>query len=325
MIPPVLLAEATRRDEVAGRDLVESTHVGHVVVTVDDEVRLSLGDPDRPTFSRSSVKPVQAGVCLEILAEHGWPDGRPAAREIAIGWASHRAEDVHLRATTTLCGRAGITVDDLTCPPDLRPDDPGDGFQRIHHNCSGKHALFALAGRAMGVGREDLLDRQGPLQQRILRVVDEVFGPTDAVGVDGCGAPAVRAPLVGLARGFGHLAADDRWKQVREAAFQHPVLIAGTGWLDSHLLAHGTVAKRGAEGVRAAGWVAHGHRVGVALKVEDGADRGADAALAAIAQAAGRWVGDWVPAAMTGGGRRVGEVRAASSLVDDVRPLEGLG
>ncbi len=321
MTDPVRLVEVTRRDEVAGRDLVESIHVGHVVVTVDGELVSALGNPLRPTFSRSSVKPVQAAVCLEILAEHDWPGGRPSSREIAIGWASHRAADEHLSATRELCERAGITPEELTCPPDLRPGDTSSGRHRIHHNCSGKHALFALAGHALGLHGDELLDRAGPLQERLLDAVDDVFGPLDAVGVDGCGAPAVRSPLVRLAGGFARLAAEDRFQDVRDAAFAHPLLIAGEGWLDSSLLAAGTLAKRGAEGVRAAGWTANGKRVGVALKMEDGADRGADVALAAVIEAAGRPVGGWEPEVMTGGGNRVGEVRPSALLLEVLRAV----
>ncbi len=320
-----LLVEVTRRDEVSGEELVESTHVGHVVVTVDGELVVAIGDPDRPTFPRSSVKPVQATACLEVLAEHGWPGGRPTPREVAISWASHRAEDVHLDAAAQLCRRARIADDALTCPPDLRPGAPADGRERLHHNCSGKHALFALAGAALGQRGEALLDRSGPLQHRLLAALDDVFGPTDAVGVDGCGAPAVRCALRSLADGFGRLAHDDRFREVRDAGFAHPLLVAGTGWLDSALLSHGTVAKRGADGVRCAGWVAGGRRLGVALKVEDGSDRAADVALAAVADAAGRWTGGWAPEPVSGGGRPVGRARPAAALVDALAVLQGTG
>ncbi len=322
-IPARPLALVTRRDELTGEPRTESRHVGHVVVTLDDRVVAAHGDVERPTFLRSAIKPIQARVCLEILAEAGWPGGRPEPAEIAIGWASHQAEDEQLATIRRLLERSGTSPDALTCPPDVRPGGPADKA-RIHHNCSGKHALFALAGQALGLTGAHLIDRDGELQVRILAALTDAVGPVSAVGVDGCGAPAVEAPLVGLARAFGSVAGDHAYAQVRQAGFDQPGMVAGGGRLGTALLSNGTLAKNGAEGVFAAGWVGAAGRVGVAVKTEDGADRAASAAIAAVVEAAGRPLGGWVPEPALGGGRPVGEVAAAPELdevLDEVREL----
>lgn len=321
------LAEVTR-GVADGSAIVESRHAGHVVVVSAapgkaPRVSLAHGDPARPTFARSAVKPFQATACLELLAEHA-PDVAVPADELAVAWASHRGERRHLDAVERLLARSGTDPDDLTCPPALPeadttwpPASPGVPPTRIRFNCSGKHALFALAGAAVGVRGATVVDPDGPVQRRVLGVLDEVVGPLDGHGVDGCGAPAVVVPLVGLARGFLALAVEPRWAAVRAAGFAHPGLVGGRGRIESALLAAGVIAKVGAEGVYGAGWIDDdGTAHGVAVKAEDGAVRGAAPALHAVLVARGAVAADvWTPPPVLGGGRPVGVVRPAPALV----------
>ncbi|MEX1163903.1 MAG: asparaginase [Nitriliruptor sp.] len=309
----------TRTDVWSGRPLVESRHRGHLaLVGRDDELVAALGDPDRVTFVRSTAKPFQATACLELLDLAGPELG---ADEVAVGWASHRAEPTHLAAVRSLLARSGTTPEDLTCPPTSGEHDPGAPPSRLTSDCSGKHALFALAGQQQGTTRDRLLDPDGPLQRVVLGVVEEFLGPPVAVGVDGCGAPAVAVPLRALAAGFAAVASQARLRRVREAGFAHPKLVGGEGRLESTLLAHGVVAKSGAEGVFAAGWLApDGSPRGLALKAEDGASRAVTAAALAVLVAAGRVDADlWSPAPILGGGRPTGAVRVS----DEVAQLLG--
>lgn len=311
--PPVAV-RVTRRDLPTGDEVVESVHRVHVVLVRDGERVAALGDPDRLTFPRSAVKPVQARACLAILDEAGWPGGRPGDDEIAIAWASHRAQPEHVAVVERLCARASISTAQLTCPPDRAPDGPADVERRILHNCSGKHALFALTGRVLGVTGPALLDPAGPLQSRLLTALADHLPGVQGHGVDGCGAPAVRAPLSSLASLFADVATHPDWSVIRTAGFAHPRLVGGAGRLESALLAGGTVAKLGAEGVYAAGWEHAGARVGVAVKAEDGDIRGAAAVLAAIAGAAGRDLRGWAPQAPTSGSTVVGRVEVAAEV-----------
>lgn len=311
-LPPVVV-EATRHDQRDGTDHVESRHRGHVVVVgPDDEVAIAIGDAEQVTFFRSAVKPWQALASLAILEEHGVP--LPSEEELAVSWASHRAEPIHLRAVRTLLDRSGTPPDQLTCPEALSVD-PAAGWARLHHNCSGKHALFALAGRALGCSRERLLDPAGPLQTRVLAELGRAFGPSRAIAVDGCGAPAIAAPLDALARGFRRLA-DQAGVPVVEAGHAHPTLVGGTGRLETALLGAGITAKPGAEGVFAAAWRDDRGCWGLALKIEDGAARAAEAAAYAVVTALGVAAADlWEAPAVLGGGAPVGRVVATGDLV----------
>lgn len=310
-----LLAEVTRHATFSGGDeLVESRHHGHLVVTgPDGAVRHAVGDPDRVTFVRSTSKPFQATACLELLGDDAT---ELTDEEVALSWASHRAEPIHLETARQLLERSGTGPDELTCPPSRSEDDPALPEARIQHNCSGKHSLFALTGRTLGLRGEQLLDPDGPLQRSVLGAASDALGPATAVAIDGCGAPTVAVPLAALARAFAALAAGGRWQRVRDAGLAAPALVGGEGRLETALLGAGVLAKVGAEGVFAAGWRApDGTPRGLAVKVEDGTERaGGVAAHAALVAAGVVPASVWSPAPVLGGGRPVGRVRAAAEL-----------
>lgn len=310
---PALLVETTRslRD---GPDRVESRHRGHlVVVGPDGQVVAGLGDAEHPIFVRSAAKPFQATVASE-LADRDVPPG-----PLAVGWASHRGEPEHLAAVTRLLGLAGLGPDDLTTPAATPAVDPAGGTSPLAHNCSGKHAMFALAGVAVGSRGRDVLDPDGPVQRPVLATLSEVLadGAPLPVAVDGCGAPAVAAPLRGLADAYRRLAEPEgRWAPVVAAGLANPHLVGGTGRLETALLEVGVVAKPGAEGVFGAGWRDGRGAWGLALKVEDGASRAASVALAGFLAAVGAADPDgWERPEVLGGGRPAGEVRVAPELL----------
>ena len=310
------LAEVTRRDVRRDLEVSESTHQGSLALCdIDGQVLASLGDPWRSTFVRSTAKPFQVTACLELLALAG---GSPSSSEIAVSWSSHRGEPQQIEAVRRLLRRSATTSDQLTTPPDRPEADPGATPAPILHNCSGKHAMFALAGSEQACPRGRLLDADGPLQRPVLAVLEEALGPLDAIGTDGCGAPAVAVPLARLARAFAALAGEERWSRVREAGLAHPRLVGGIDRLETALLEVGVVAKIGAEGVFGAGWLDDRGRVrGLAVKAEDGAPRAATAATVELLEALGVVRRDlWRPAAPHGGGRPVGRVQAAPAVVE---------
>ena len=316
-----LLAEVTRRDQRDGTEVVESTHAGHLVVCgPGGRVVSSLGAPERTTFVRSAVKPLQAAACLEILAAQGGAAVVPSLRETAVAWSSHRGEPQHLAAVTELLARSGTAPTALTCPPAAPEADPGATPTRLRHNCSGKHALFALAGAALGVRGPALLDPDGPLQRRVLGQLSDALGPPVALATDGCGAPAVAVPLHRLASGFQRVLTDPRYAPVREAGAAYPLLVGGEGRLESALCAAGVTAKVGAEGVYAAAWYDRdGATWSLAIKAEDGAVRGVAAVVAALLVALEVVPATtWQPPPPLGGGRPVGVVRAAPGVVGSV-------
>jgi L-asparaginase II len=321
---PAVLVEVTRRDAASGRELVESVHHGHlVVVDGDGGIVVAAGDPDTTVLPRSAVKPFQAAACLELLGDDATSLSQ---EEVAVAWASHRAEPAQLAAVRRLLARSGTAEESLSCPTAVPPDEPGAPASRVACNCSGKHALFALTAQRNGLPRDPsaLLAPDGPLQSRVLAHMAAMIGPPRAVAVDGCGAPAVAVPLVVLARAFTALAAEARFAQVRAAGLTHPALIGGHEprtdgphpVVDTALLSVGIVAKRGAEGVLAAGWrLRDGSVGGAAVKASDGSMRGAATALVATLEDRGVVPrGTWMEAVPLGGAVPAGSVRPAGPL-----------
>lgn len=321
----VPLAEVTRRDEASGDVLVESIHAGHLVVvgpgrrpvgpdavTASGTTVASLGDPQALTYVRSAAKPLQTVAALGLLGARG---DELSDTEVAVSWASHRGETRHLGAVRRLLERSGTLPEQLTCPPAVAEAEPGAVPTRIQHNCSGKHALFALAGREIGASRSSLLDRSGRLQQYLLDELARWMNIV-AVGVDGCGAPAVAAPLSSLATAYAGLANLACGERVRDAGRAHPLLVGGEGRLESALLGAGVVAKVGAEGVYAVGWTAaDGGNWALACKATDGSIRGVAAATIALLEGAGVVPpGTWSPPAPLGGGEPVGSVRVTAEV-----------
>ncbi|CAN5848728.1 asparaginase [soil metagenome] len=268
----------------------DALHVGHVaVVDVAGRVIAAHGDPSVVTYPRSALKPFQAAAALQLLADH------PPADEIAIMAASHVGTRTHQAAVVRVLDRAGLTAGALGCPPAL-PTDPAALLERpeptpLAHSCSGKHAGFLLAAVTAGAGPEDYLDEDHPVQRAVWSLLrtataTQPSGP----GVDGCGAPAWRVPLMALARAFATATADHAELGAVAAAMQtHPLLIAGHDVVDTELMRAepAIVAKRGAEGTLAFAAPSPAGPVGVAIKVSDGAMRAVGPVAVAILQRLG--------------------------------------
>ena len=248
--------------------VVESTHRVHAVAVRDGKVVDSAGDAELVTFMRSAAKPLQA---LPLALEH--PD--LPAEELAIACASHEAREEQLAAVSALLARADSGPDDLECGAQ-------DG-SRLRHNCSGKHAGMLLRAHANGWPREGYRLAEHPLQRELHGLVAEAAGlrasdvPT---GIDGCGVVAYAMSLRSMAEAFARLVRGELdGADVVTAAMQaKPDLIGGPSAADSTFMRarKGAIAKRGAEGVLCA---ALPDGTGIALKVEDGANRAAGPAL----------------------------------------------
>ena len=306
-----------------GVDVLESVHRGALVVLgADGEPLLTAGDVARPVLPRSSNKPVQATTYLRA----GWQPRDE--RDLAIAAASHSGEDGHRELAGELLSVAGLGPDDLGCPPAL-PQHEGTRAQwlvagrtpeRLAMNCSGKHAAMLAACVAAGWPTAGYLDPDHPLQQAIQERLGEVSGePVSAVVVDGCGAPQHALSVTGLARGVLSLVQAEPGtpeRRVADAMRAHPWLVAGTGRDDTELMqaVPGLLVKGGADGVHVAALPGAG---AVALKLDDGGDRGRLPALTAgllrlgvPAEALARWASTPV----SGGEGVVGSVRAATVL-----------
>ncbi|MFC8599004.1 asparaginase [Isoptericola sp. NPDC057191] len=282
--------------EVVRGDLVESVHLGHLVVLgPDGDVRLALGEPTTTIWPRSSVKPLQALAMLRSGLD--LPD-----RLLALAAASHSGAPEHLAAAREILAGAGLDESALRSTPDLplgRAEalawqEAGRKPERIAQNCSGKHAAMLATCVAAGWDTASYLDLAHPLQRVVRDVVVEVTGDDEPhVTTDGCGAPLFSTSVLGLARSFGRLAAaaaatpdgGDAGRVARAMA-GYPEMVAGRGREDTLVMTAvpGTIAKIGADGVCAAG-LRDGSAV--AFKILDGGDRARPAILAAAVRAAG--------------------------------------
>jgi L-asparaginase II len=272
-VPPIPLVQVVRSG------FVESVHVGSVaVVDLDGDLVASAGEPDRVTYARSSMKPLQATVSVTLASEDLPPS------EVAIMCASHNGETVHLDAVRSVLDRAGLGFDALRTPSsfplDLESARAVPGERPEYHNCSGKHAGMLLACARAGFPPETYPDPDHPLQVAVLDAVRNASGEEPAaIGVDGCGVPVHALPLRAMARTFARLASPGLipgGDQVVGGMRAEPYLVAGRDRVCTAVMqaAPDVFVKVGAEGLICAGLSGRG--LGVAIKVDDGNPRALD-------------------------------------------------
>jgi len=294
---------------------VESVHTGHLVVLAPDgSRRFAAGEPDQPVFARSSLKPLQALGMLRAGVDFG-------AAELALASSSHSGSPQQLELIAAELRAAGLTEDDLECPPALPLGvaeqraylAAGLGESRLAMNCSGKHAGMLLACLRNGWPVSGYLAPMHPLQQLLAATVAELTGePIVATGVDGCGAPLFATSLTGLARAFSLIATGGgELRRLAEALRANPELLGGPGRMVTRLMqaVPGLIAKDGAEGVFAAALPDGG---ALAVKIDDGAPRAADRAVVLGLRhlgVSGPAVDELSTEPVLGGGRPVGLIR----------------
>jgi L-asparaginase II len=308
--------------EVERSGMVESTHRGSIAI-YDDAGALvgGLGDPHQVIYPRSCAKPLQAVGMLHA--------GVPLDGELlALASASHSGEEFHRRAVREILARAGLDETALQCPEDLpyveksRIEYLGAGGEpdRVVMNCSGKHAAMLLTSVVNGWPTETYLEPDHPLQQHLRATVGElVHAPPEPASTDGCGAPLWAVPLSGLARAVAELPASGEGARVMAAISTHPEFSGGPGRDVTDLIngVPGLMAKDGAEAVQVMAITLNGTTYGLAMKVDDGAQRArsvvAAGALAALGVGADVVVKhlEWP---VMGGGRPVGSVRPSAGF-----------
>ena len=298
-----------------------------VVISADGSVLLTGGAAAAPMYPRSANKPFQAAAMLRCGLDL---DGEL----LALAAASHSGEDFHVAGVRKILAGAGLAEQDLLCPPDRPLDESaweamvraGEPADRVHMNCSGKHAAMLATCVAAGWPTASYTDPGHPLQQRIKAVLRSLAGePVTMVGVDGCGAPLLAITVAGLARAFRALvlaAPGTPERRVADAMRAHPEWTSGTTRPERALMVAvpGLLLKSGAEGVE--GFALPDGRA-CAFKIDDGAARGRVPVTVALLQRLG---GGAEPGAdlavldelgtspVTGGGTVVGEIRAVPQL-----------
>lgn len=264
----------------------ECVHFGALAVAdATGRVLASAGDPHWVTFTRSTLKPLQA---LPFVLGGGARHFGLTSAHLALLCASHNGEAMHLREVDAILGKAGVTYRRLQCgchapmSGELGPPAAADGpVDERHHNCSGKHSGFLAYCVQHGHDLETYLAPAHPLQQAIRRDVAAAVGLEEGrmpMGIDGCSAPNYAMPLAHLARGFARLAGGGRdarfgegFALLADAMTQHPELVSGTGRNDAAFMRAGRgdwVTKAGADGVQVVASRSRGEAL--ALKISDG-------------------------------------------------------
>jgi L-asparaginase II len=264
---------------------LESLHFGAVAVT-DTQGRLvaSAGDPHWMTFTRSTLKALQA---LPFMEAGGPRRFGFTPANVAMMCASHNGEPQHVAQVQDMLDKAGVGYRKLQCGchvplfVELGVGPAPAAYDERHHNCSGKHSGFVAHCVQMGWPIESYVAPDHPLQQAIRRDVARAVGarPDDLKqGTDGCSAPNYAMPLSHLARGYARVASGKAdaefggsFAQLADAMTAHPDLVSGTGRNDLAFMKAGRgdwVTKVGADGVQAVGSRSRGQ--GFAIKIADG-------------------------------------------------------
>ena len=324
--------------EVTRGAAVESRHRGALaVVRVDGTIVAQWGDIEAPVYPRSAIKPIQALALVESGAAERFSLG---AEALALACASHTGEPCHAAAVGGWLERLGLGAEALRCATQIPRDEAsanamvlaGARPTALHHTCSGKHAGMLTTALHMNEPIAGYLEPGHPVQRRVGRILAEMGGCdlTDApLGVDGCGIPTIAMPLAAVALAVARLAAPEGLAPKRAAAARrlfaamtdHAYMVAGRGRFDTIAMQAGGGAfavKTGAEGVHVA--AVPGKGLGIALKIDDGAGRAAEVAMAALLQHLGA-LDDGTRAALApyldapvhnNAGLRVGTIRAAA-------------
>jgi len=286
--------------EVHRGSAVESVHYGAAAV-VDAEGRLiaSIGDPDFATFSRSSLKPMQA---TPTIARGAVERFGLHLRHVAIMCGSHNGEDRHVQAASEILAAIGRSESDFNCGvhepyiyrlQNTKPP-PAARFSQLHNNCSGKHSGMLMLCRLLDVSPVGYLEFDHPAQVVIRQSVLDFTGlPPEQInlGIDGCMAPNYSMPLRALARAYARLAVhdgpDDASSQamatIVEAMRTEPAMVSGLGRFDLALAETAPdrlVCKVGGEAIQCVALTDRGW--GVALKVADGGSRAVGVATTEI-------------------------------------------
>lgn len=318
---------------------LECLHFGAVaVVNTRGQVVAQAGNPDWLTFSRSTLKALQA---LPFLQADGPRQFGFSQAQVALLCASHNGEEQHVAVAQGMLDRAGLTYKALRCGchvPGIftqleQAPPPGLLFDERHHNCSGKHAGFLAYCVQHGLSLEDYTEPSHPLQQAVRRDVARAVGMDVhelKMGIDGCSAPNYALPLSRLAYGYARLASGlgdaefgASFSALSEAMTTHPELVSGTGRNDLAFMQAGRgdwVSKIGADGVQVLGSKSRG--LAFALKISDANKPALFAASVEVLEQLG-WLDDTQRAAlapwraraiMNARGMQVGERRPAFQL-----------
>lgn len=276
----------------------ESFHRGRAVVaTAMGETVLSIGDVQAPVFPRSAIKPIQA---IPLVASGAAETFGLSDVEIALACGSHAGSPLHVATAQSILKKIGSSHDALECGVHWPLDSDesralaarGGEPTVLHNNCSGKHCGFLAVGAVHGLDVAGYPNASHPIMREVTKAISLMTGvelDESQACIDGCAIPAFSMSLVSVATGFARLGTGEGLSpslansvaRIRSAIVHNPIMLSGKGRVDTSITVecHGEVfVKSGAEGVMAASIPALGY--GLAVKIDDGAQRAATAVMA---------------------------------------------
>jgi len=277
----------------------ESEHRVHAAVVGEgDELLGAARDADAFTYWRSCAKPFQI---IPFLSSGGFDALGWGDQQLAVSCASHGGEPEHVTLVERMLHDIGLEEGDLACGP----HDPssqrgakivresGSRPSRLHNNCSGKHSAMLAMAHHKSWPTRGYERRDHQVQRTILHEIALWTGvPCGKIAqaVDGCGVVVFGMTLERMARAYSRFAiaaarGEEFPRRVVNAMSTHPFLVGGTDRFDTALISETkgrVVSKVGAEGVHCALIPALG--IGIAVKVEDGAQRAQVPALLRLLQ-----------------------------------------
>ncbi len=323
--------------EVWRGEILECVHRGAAAVCgPDGTLEMAWGDVARAHLPRSACKMIQA---LPMVDSGAADRAGLDARHLALACASHGGAAAHTGLVRAWLAGLGLDQGALRCGTHA-PLDPaaraelrkrGETLDQTHHQCSGKHTGFLTLARDIGAGPEYHAPDH-PVQRAVADALAETCGemPGGPV-IDGCSAPNFAVSIRGLATAMARFARPEGALSGKrgEAALRlaaamkaHPLLIGregGEATLFTRAASGGTAAKTGAEGGLVAILPEAG--LGVAVKIDDGGERAAAAAMAELLARLGVldradpvYLGAARAPVLTTRGQVAGEIRAGAAL-----------
>jgi L-asparaginase II len=289
--------------EVTRGGIIESRHRGaFAVVDRAGQVVAAEGDIAAAIFPRSAVKAFQ---CLPVIESGAADRFSFTDEELALCCASHNGEADHLRVARGILAKAGNAEALYECGAHWPYHEPsrhaliraGGEPADVHNNCSGKHAGMLALAKHLGVDSHGYVRPDHPVQLLIAKTMGDLCGldlDQQPCGIDGCSVPNWAIPIRNLAQGFARFTDPDfaAAQRIIKAVGAHPFMIGGTGDFDTLIMeaVPRLFIKTGAEGVYCA-CIPHAG-LGIALKIDDGAARAAEVAIAAVLSGLDVWTVD---------------------------------
>jgi len=296
MINPVI-AEVTRGD------IIESRHRGaYAVVDRTGHVVAAEGGIAAAVYPRSAIKAFQ---CLPVIESGAAERFGLTDEEIALCCSSHNGEPEHVRVARAMLAKAGNAEGLYECGAHWPYHEEarfelvrhGEACGAVHNNCSGKHAGMLALARQLEASPQGYSSPDHPVQRLIAQRIGELCDidlQQQPMGIDGCSVPTWAIPLRNIALGFARFANPDNAaaRRIIAAVKAHPFMVAGTGDFDTLVMeaVPRVFVKTGAEGVYCA-CIPHAE-LGVALKIDDGAARASEVAIASVLSGLDVWTAE---------------------------------